>query len=211
MEVTDYTYLQDRLAPTVSLHPINSYSFGIKAPTGEKDSSVIARLNRMRDKYAEEGIRRTVEAVMLVMEHNHPHILLIQVGSLYFKLPGGKIRPNESVEVGLQRKLNSILGPEGPQKAQWEISDLLCTWWRPNFETHYYPYQVPHMVSQKEMKKIFLVQLPPQCSFAVPKNLKLIAVPLFELYDNVSRFGNIIANIPLSLSRFAFHNPDDQK
>jgi len=67
------------------------------------------------------------------------------------------------------------------------------------------------MVSQKEMKKIFLVQLPPQCSFAVPKNLKLIAVPLFELYDNVGRFGNIIANIPLSLSRFAFHNPESQE
>jgi len=211
METSDYTCPPERLAPTVSLHSINSYSFGCKNPTVDKDANVIARLNRMREKYAEEGIRRTVDAVMLVMEHNHPHILLVQVNPHYFKLPGGVIRPNETVEEGLQRKLNSKLAPEGTQKPLWEISDLLCTWWRPNFETHYYPYQVPHITSQKEMKKIFLVQLPPQCSFAVPKNLKLIAVPLFQLYDNVGRFGNIIANIPLTLSRFAFQHIEDDK
>jgi hypothetical protein len=36
----------------------------------------------------------------------------------------------------------------------------------------------------------------------VPKNYKLVAVPLFELYDNISRYGPIIASIPALLSRF---------
>jgi len=212
METTDSAEIHEvRMAPVVTLHSINSYSFGSKSPTTDKDGSVLARLNRLRDKYAEEGIRRTVDAVMLVMEHNHPHILLIQVNPHYFKLPGGKIRPNETVEEGLQRKLNSKLAPEGTVKGQWEVSDLLCTWWRPNFENHHYPYLVPHITSPKEMKKVFLVQLPPQCSFAVPKNLKLIAVPLFELYENVGRFGNIMANIPLILSRFAFQTEPEKK
>lgn len=103
---------EDPLAPQVTLYSINSYSFGTKAPLLSKDSSAMARINRMKDKYAEEGIRRTVDAVMLVMEHNHPHILLIQVNDLYFKLPGGKIRPNESAEEGLLRKLNANLAPE---------------------------------------------------------------------------------------------------
>lgn len=37
----------------------------------------------------------------------------------------------------------------------------------------------------QECKKLFLVHLSEREYFAVPKNLKLLAVPLFELYDNV--------------------------
>lgn len=39
-------------------------------------------------------------------------------------------------------------------------------------------------------------------TFQVPKNLRLLAVPLFELYDNVQRYGPIISAIPQMLSRF---------
>jgi hypothetical protein len=35
----------------------------------------------------------------------------------------------------------------------------------------------------------------------VPKNYNLVAVPLFELYDNYSRYGPVIASIPSMLSR----------
>ena len=35
----------------------------------------------------------------------------------------------------------------------------------------------------------------------VPKNLKLLAVPLFELYDNMNRYGPIISAIPHLLGR----------
>lgn len=38
----------------------------------------------------------------------------------------------------------------------------------------------------------------------VPKNLKLLAVPLFELYDNVARYGPLIAALPSFLSRLRF-------
>jgi hypothetical protein len=37
----------------------------------------------------------------------------------------------------------------------------------------------------------------------VPKNYNLVAVPLFELYDNYSRYGPVIASIPSMLSRCA--------
>lgn len=37
----------------------------------------------------------------------------------------------------------------------------------------------------QECKKLFVVHLSEREYFAVPKNLKLLAVPLFELYDNV--------------------------
>lgn len=40
--------------------------------------------------------------------------------------------------------------------------------------------------------------------FAIPRNLKLVAVPLFELYDNAKRFGPVISSIPQMLGRFEF-------
>ncbi|RWW54087.1 hypothetical protein BHE74_00039354 [Ensete ventricosum] len=43
----------------------------------------------------------------------------------------------------------------------------------------------PKIVYFQECKKLFLVHLSEREYFAVPKNLKLLAVPLFELYDNV--------------------------
>jgi len=84
-------------------------------------------------------------------------------------------------------------------------------WWRPNFETVMYPYCPPHITKPKvhscfrsiflifycwdhygnelfveqECKKLFIVHLSEREYFAVPRNLKLLAVPLFELYDNV--------------------------
>lgn len=40
------------------------------------------------------------------------------------------------------------------------------------------------------------------CSVQVPKNLKLMAVPLFELHDNMTKYGAVIAAIPQLMSRF---------
>lgn len=40
-------------------------------------------------------MRRSVEGILLVQEHNHPHILLLQLGTNFFKLPGGRLRPGE--------------------------------------------------------------------------------------------------------------------
>ena len=88
-----------------------------------------------------------------------------------------------------------------------------------------YPYVPPHVTRPKETKRIFLVHLPQKCYFAVraaragahtpgcaaaadaacgaqvPKNLKLLAVPMFELFQN-ERYGPLIASVPACLSRF---------
>ncbi len=40
--------------------------------------------------------------------------------------------------------------------------------------------------------------------FAVPRNMKLLAVPLFELYENASRYGPVISSLPQALARFQF-------
>ena len=40
------------------------------------------------------------------------------------------------------------------------------------------------------------------CVMQVPRNLKLLAVPLFELLDNATKFASVIASIPHLMSRF---------
>ena len=44
---------------------------------------------------------------------------------------------------------------------------------------------------------------PPEV-LSVPKNMKLLAVPLFELYDNTARYGPQLSAIPHLLSRYKF-------
>ena len=44
----------------------------------------------------------------------------------------------------------------------------------------------------------------------MPKNMKLLAVPLFELYENNARYGPQLAAIPHLLSRYNFEFVDEK-
>ncbi|GAB4818118.1 hypothetical protein N2152v2_005164 [Parachlorella kessleri] len=190
---------------TATLYPVHSYTFGSKPPKFEKDTSVAQRMERLKEKYLSEGVRRTVDGVLIAHEHNHPHILLVQVGSSFFKLPGGRLRPGEDEVEGLMRKLNNLLAPAAATfRPNWRVGECLATYYRPNFENTVYPYCPAHVTRPKEVKKVFHIVLPDRGFFSVPKNMRLVAVPLFEIYDNPQRYGPIIASIPQLVSRFQF-------
>ncbi|KAG6917413.1 hypothetical protein DXG01_002682 [Tephrocybe rancida] len=210
----------------------------------EEDPSVSARLQRLQNNYEDFGMRRTVEGILVVHDHGHPHILMLQIANAFFKLtpeishitshdcllfgaaflaqmltvslfvrfhiPGDYLKPGEDEIDGLKRRLDDRLAP--PQDSQqfntthgidneWEIGDCLAQWWRPNFETFMYPFIPAHITKPKECKKLFLVQMPER---TVPKNMKLLAIPLFELYDNAARYGPQLSAIPHLLSRYNF-------
>ena len=103
-----------------------------------------ARLQRLQNNYEDFGMRRTVEGVLVVHDHGHPHILMLQIANAFFKLPGDYLKPGEDELDGLKRRLDDRLAP--PQDSRqfnashgvdndWEIGDCLAQWWRPNFET----------------------------------------------------------------------------
>lgn len=50
----------------INLYPLTHYTFGTKDPIFEKDPSVPARFQRMRDEFDKLGMRRSVEGVLLV-------------------------------------------------------------------------------------------------------------------------------------------------
>ncbi|CAF1226070.1 unnamed protein product [Didymodactylos carnosus] len=193
------------LERTIQSYPLTNYTFGTKDALYERDSSVQARFQRMREEFQTMGMRRSVEAVLLVHEHNLPHVLLLQLGTTFFKLPGGELNPGEDSIEGLKRLLNETLGrPEVTPQNQWLVEDVIGNWWRPNFEAPRYPYVPAHITKPKEHIRLYLVQLGETSMFAVPRNYKLVAAPLFELYDNSSGYGPIISSLPQALSRFNF-------
>ncbi|XP_042231848.1 cleavage and polyadenylation specificity factor subunit 5-like [Homarus americanus] len=189
---------------TISLYPLTNYTFGTKDPLFERDPSVPARFQRMREEFDKIGMRKSVEAVLLVHEHGLPHVLLLQLGTTFFKLPGGELNTDEDEVEGLKRLLTETLGRQDGVSQEWVIEDIIGNWWRPNFEPPQYPYIPSHITKPKEHKKLFLVQLGEKALFAVPKNYKLVAAPLFELYDNSQGYGPIISSLPQALCRFNF-------
>ncbi|XP_057836344.2 pre-mRNA cleavage factor Im 25 kDa subunit 2 isoform X3 [Cryptomeria japonica] len=189
----------------VNVYPLAGYSFGVNEAKVYKDVSLCDKLDRIRANYTREGIRRSVEGILLVHEYECPHLLLLQKGNKIIKLPGGHLRPGENEIEGLKRKLTSNLSSNsGNYQPDWKIEECVGAWWRPNFETLMLPYRPPHNTKPKECKKIYVVHLPEKEYLACPKNMKILAVPLFELYNNiqVEAYGPELSSIPPQLSRF---------
>lgn len=106
-------------------------------------------------------MRRTVEGILVVHDHGHPHILMLQIANAFFKLyvpclndlhclsstvirPGDYLKPGEDEIEGLKKRLDDRLAPPTDSRQfnsshgvdnEWEIGDCLAQWWRPNFET----------------------------------------------------------------------------
>lgn len=149
----------------VTLYPLSNYTFGVKETQPEEDPSVIARLKRLEEHFAEHGMRRTCEGILVCHEHNHPHILMLQIANAFFKLPGDYLRPEDDEVEGFKSRLDERLAPvgrigEGEEAGDWEVGECLAQWWRPNFETFMYPFVPAHVTRPKECKKLYFIHLP---------------------------------------------------
>lgn len=103
----------------------------------------------------------------------------------------------------LKRKLTKQLSPEDSSLAHaWEVGEVVGTWWRTGWDAALYPYVPAHVTRPKEALRLFFVALPEQGFFGVPRDRRLVAVPLFELHDNPGRYGPLLAALPAMLSRF---------
>lgn len=202
--------------PSVTVYSSSNYKFGVNASVEGKDLSESGRMQRLQEKYATEGTRRSVEGVLLVSERNTAHVLLVQVsdteserrgtfrgssGGTYL-LPGGRLRPGEDETECLKRKLATWLAPqEQSLKPNWRVGECIAQFWRPGFDEALFPYLPPHVTRPKEVKKLYIVPLPENAFFEVARKQALVAVPLFELYGNAAKFGAVAANLPTALSR----------
>ncbi|THU62481.1 hypothetical protein C4D60_Mb01t05610 [Musa balbisiana] len=190
----------------VEIYPLSRYFFGSKDAIPDKDDCLADQIQRMKANYAARGMRTCVHGILLVELFQHPHVLLLQVRNSFFKLPGGRLRSGESDVEGLKRKLSRKLSSEeNGTNDDWQIDERIGMWWRSDFETLTFPYLPPNLRRPKECTKLFLVKLPMTRHFIVPRNLKLLAVPLCQLHDNSETYGPIISGIPQLLSKFSFN------
>ncbi|THH18557.1 hypothetical protein EW146_g2463 [Bondarzewia mesenterica] len=233
------------MSNTIALYPLSNFTFSTKEAQPEEDPSVSARLQRLQNNYEDFGMRRTVEGILVVHDHGHPHILMLQIANAFFKLPGDYLKPGEDEIEGLKRRLDERLAPPTDSRQfnashgvdnDWEIGDCLAQWWRPNFETfmvrrfphnsnarmtwndartsvsfrsgthhetegmqkalpcpdartQYVDLYLRHPSSRLLSSRLYAALI--KCTLAevlaVPKNMKLLAIPLFELYDNAAR------------------------
>lgn len=74
------------MSTTINLYPLSNFTFSTKEAQPEEDPSVSARLQRLQNNYEDFGMRRTVEGILIVHDHGHPHILMLQIANAFFKL-----------------------------------------------------------------------------------------------------------------------------
>nr|XP_043627830.1 pre-mRNA cleavage factor Im 25 kDa subunit 1 [Erigeron canadensis] len=194
----------------VDIYPLSNYYFTSKQPhisSFVKDQESLAdRALRLKSNYEIHGMRTCVEAVILVELFKHPHLLLLQTRNYVYKLPGGRLRPGESDVNGMKRKLLSKLSADDDShRTEWKVGECIGTWWRSDCETLPFPYLPASGKSPKECIKLYLVKLPLSREFVVPKNFKLLVVPMCQLHESSETYGSVIAGIPQLLSRFSIN------
>ncbi|KAK4691189.1 cleavage and polyadenylation specificity factor subunit 5, partial [Lecanoromycetidae sp. Uapishka_2] len=109
--------------PSIRLFPLSNYTFGTKETQPEEDPSVVARLERLKEHYEHHGMRRTCEGILVCHEHNHPHILMLQIANAFFKLPGDYLQAEDDEIEGFKLRLNERLAPVGSQFSGEGVND----------------------------------------------------------------------------------------
>ncbi|EGD77564.1 hypothetical protein PTSG_08662 [Salpingoeca rosetta] len=186
----------------VDIFPNSNYKILKDDSKTEPKSAMDEKLMALMHKFNETGLVETMQLVMLVEQHGHPHVLLLQPHPKFSLLPHTEIKPDETSKETVHRILQEQFQVAEPALNQFRIVDLAAVWWRPHFEQPTYPYQPPHVTKPKERIQVVLVQMPESCDFVVPGNGNVRAVPLIELYDNKESFGQLIATLPQTLSRY---------
>ncbi|KAJ3370738.1 hypothetical protein HDU91_005904 [Kappamyces sp. JEL0680] len=163
---------------TLTLGNIRDYAFEPQEAQAEGDEKFSERMAVLRQEYESKGPRTTVLGVLLVHDHEIPHVLVLKLPNNTCKLPGDALAVGEDERLGLQRHISKKLSLAKPAPAPlateskeaapadavdaglFEIGELLGTLYRPNFEPHLYPYLPAHIKRAKEIKKIYHVHLP---------------------------------------------------
>ena len=71
----------------------------------------------MREEFDKIGMRKTVEGVLRIQEH--------QLGTAFFKLPGCELNPGEDEVEGLKRLMMEIRGGQDGILQDWVIEDCI--------------------------------------------------------------------------------------
>lgn len=58
-------------------NPVTSYTFDKKDTQIEDPTTVQQKLSKLQTEYETKGMQTTVEGILVVHDHGHPHVLLV--------------------------------------------------------------------------------------------------------------------------------------
>merc|ERR1711920_435916 len=150
----------------------------------------------------------TVYGILTASDHKATHIIVLRGPQDYrLELPGGRVELGKSEIASLEQKLSKQLMPELQElKFKWKVGELVGVFYRPSYSDFVYPYLPTHVSNPKEILKLYFVQLPERCSFSILENCTIVAVPIFDFFNNATQWGNIFSSIPTILSRLNLVN-----
>ena len=190
---------------TCVCYSLGNYTFGKGRHASAKSQRTFReRMFDRKARYETDGCRVTVQAVLLANVDGVPHALVLRKrqdkDKEVFSLPQTRMRTGEDVVKSLGRCLNKTVSKE----QLWTVLAQIGKFTRPDFNDHVYPYELPHVSHPKEAISLFLVQMEPFTAFTVSQSAVMVAIPLMQLYKADKKYGDIVAALPLFLSRFAF-------
>jgi hypothetical protein len=141
-------------------------------------------------------IKQYIGIIILVYVHKFPHILLIRnkKKKKVFCIPGGSvyqmIENNNIVYNILEKKLslNSKCCKMFLNVGKWVFPEV--------DKRVKYPYLPPNRTFIKSELYLYILELENKTKFEVNVNWDLIAVPLFEINENIKKYGSIISKLP---------------
>ena len=72
----------------IPVYPLANYSFGEKDPQHDQQAAdtVTKKMLALKQDFEKFGLRTRTEAVIIVHEHDCPHLLLLSAGNTFFAL-----------------------------------------------------------------------------------------------------------------------------
>jgi hypothetical protein len=190
---------------TCVCHSLGNYTFGKGRHASAKSKRTFReRMFDHKARYETDGCRVTVQAVLLAHVDGVAHVLVLRKrqdrDTEVYGLPQTRVRTGEDAVKSLGRCLNKTVSKE----QSWTVLAQIGKFTRPEFNDSVYPYELPHVSHPKEAISLFLVQMEPFTAFTVSQSAVMGAMPLMQLYKADKKYGDIIAALPLFLSRFGF-------
>jgi cleavage and polyadenylation specificity factor subunit 5 len=198
-------------ARTIHVYPVTNYSFGSKAAREEKDATVAEAMVRHKATYQKEGMRRTVCAGA----RGEPARTPARVASAHeqgsVQAPRGPIEKGRGGDRWLKAQVTQQTVSRGTEAASEGVGRRRVRRAVVPAEPRAVLLPVPPRAlhAAERVRRGLRIRAPTKCVFAVPKNTKLLAVPLFELYGNEQRYGALIASVPHLVSRYNLQLEDE--
>ena len=199
--------IKQNITSTAKIYSIENYKIEKRRGTPKKEPKSFAeKMTKLQEINETTQLpKKSVYGVILVHNNEFPHVLIHHKQSLTnfretIPLIGGKIENGEEPIEGLRQKISKQLGLK--EKLNYEIGELLGTFYRVNYTNRVYPYLPGHVDGAKEVVLVYMIHISEKCEFSIGEHDTLNSIALFNLHNNTQHYHDVMCAIPVLVSRY---------